>query len=105
MNTQFVVVVLIAALLGGLCTVMLGWLESTSTFDKRKFALSALRSLIGAVSIAAAFNYSGSTAPICFLLAFLAGAGVNTGGNQLAGAAMKLQARRMAAKMDGAPKK
>ena len=99
MNTQFVIVVLIAALVGGICTVALGWLESSAVFDRRKFATSAVRSLIGAVSIAAAFNYSGSTAPICFLLAFLAGAGVNAGGNQLAGATMKLQARRMAARL------
>lgn len=99
MNTQFVVVVLVAALAGAMATTILGWVETIPPvpFDKRKFTISFIRGLIGAVSIAAAFNYSGSTAPICFLLAFLAGAGVNTGGNQIAGA-MRAQQYKMALK-------
>ena len=76
-----------AAFLGGMITALLGWTESAETFDVKKFMSSVIRSVVGAVVIAAAYDYSGAANPIiAYLMAFLAGAGVDAGGNRVAGA-------------------
>lgn len=79
----------IAAFLGGIATALLGWTETSTPWNWKKFSRSVIRSLCGAVAIAAAMDYSGATAPIIYLLAFLSGAGVEVGGNRIAGAISK----------------
>ena len=79
----------VAAFLGGITTALLGWSEASNPWNWKKFSSSVIRSLVGAVAIAAAMDYSGATAPIIYLLAFLSGAGVEVGGNRIAGAITK----------------
>ena len=79
--------VAIAALLGGLVSAGLGWLESKEPFDPRKFGGSAIRSLIAALIFVAGYSFSGSIGVIDLFYAFLGGAGVDVIGNRLAGKA------------------
>jgi hypothetical protein len=78
--------VAVAAFAGGMATALIGWAEASTPWDWRKFSSSLVRSLVAAVGIAAAMDYSGATAPIIYFLAFLSGAGVEVGGNRIAGA-------------------
>lgn len=75
-----------AAFLGAIVASLLGWTETNEPFHPRKFASSLIRGIVGAIGIAFAFDYAGSTAPLGYLLAFLAGAGVDAGGKRIAGA-------------------
>lgn len=77
--------VVLAAFLGGVAAALVGWGERKTSFDWSKFGTSLARSFIGAIAIAAAMNFSGATVPLLYLLAFLSGAGVETGGNRVAG--------------------
>jgi len=79
----------VAAFLGGITTALLGWSEANTPWNWKKFSSSVVRSLVGAAAIAAAMDYSGATAPIIYLVAFLSGAGVEVGGNRVAGAISK----------------
>lgn len=83
---MIVVLIGAAACLGGIVTALLGWTETQEAFDAKKFISSVIRALIGGVGIAAAFNYAGDITAISFLLAFLAGAGVDAGGKRISGA-------------------
>jgi hypothetical protein len=76
----------VAAFVGAMVAALLGWTESGEGFDARKFSSSIIRAIIGGVGIAAAWDYVGSITPIAYLLAFLAGVGVDAGGNRIAGA-------------------
>ena len=76
----------LAAFIGGIATALLGWTEKGTPWDGRKFVSSLIRSLVGGIAIAAAMDYSGATAPVIYLLAFLSGAGVETGTKRFAGA-------------------
>lgn len=75
-----------AAFLGGMLVALIGWTESSDTWNWKKFIASVARSLIGAVAMAAAWDYSGATTPIIYLLAAISGAGIEVGGNRIAGA-------------------
>lgn len=75
----FIIIVCLAAFMGGVLTALIGWGGTTEPFNARKFMTSVVKSLIGAVVIAAAFDYSQTTSPISYLLAFLSGAGVDAG--------------------------
>ena len=75
----------VAAFLGGIVAALLGWTETNEAFDARKFCSSLIRAIIAGGVIAVAFNYSEITL-LSFLIAFLAGAGVDAGGNRIAGA-------------------
>jgi len=79
----------LAAFVGGITTALLGWSEASTPWNWKKFSSSVIRSLVGAVAIAAAMDYSGATAPIVYLVAFLSGGGVEVGGNRVAGAITK----------------
>ena len=56
MNTLYIA---LAALLGGIVTALLGWLESGEPFNPRKFGGSVIRSLIAAAIFAAGYQVSG----------------------------------------------
>ena len=75
-----------AAFLGGVVTALLGWTESNLPFNVKKFMSSVIRALIAGVGIAVAFNYGETIGPLSYFIAFLAGAGVDVGGNRVAGA-------------------
>ena len=76
----------LAAFIGGMAIALIGWTESGTPWDGKKFVSSLIRSLVGGVAIAAAMDFSGANSPIIYLLAFLSGAGVEVGGNRVAGA-------------------
>ena len=76
----------LAAFGGGMATALIGWSEQGSPWNGKKFVASLVRSLVAGVAVAAAMDYSGATAPIIYLLAFLSGAGIEVGGNRVAGA-------------------
>ena len=78
-----------AAFAGGIATSLLGFTESAAAWDWRKFASSAIRSLVGAVGIAVVIDFAGGITPILYLMAFLSGAGVEVGGNRVMGAIRK----------------
>jgi hypothetical protein len=72
---------LITAVLGGLSAGVLGWLESGDQFDPRKFAGTIARSVISALVAFLGFqNVVEITVPMLVIL-FLAGMGVDFGGN------------------------
>ncbi len=82
----FVLEIGVAAFLGGVVTALLGWTESNLPFNVKKFMSSIIRALIAGIVIAAAFNYGETVGPLSYFIAFLAGAGVDVGGNRVAGA-------------------
>ncbi len=84
-----IIVIGLAAFAGGIATAVLGWTERATPWNWRKFSSSMIRSVVGAVAIAAAMDYSGAVTPILYLFAFLSGAGVEAGGNRVAGALMR----------------
>jgi uncharacterized membrane protein HdeD (DUF308 family) len=89
METITVIFVGVAALAGGVINSLLAWTKQSppEPWDTRKFISSFIASLIGAVVIAAGFNYSGTAiSPVDFLAAFLAGAGVQGGVANVSGA-------------------
>ena len=73
-----------AALLGGIVTALLGWLESSESFNMRKFGGSVIRSLIAAAIFAAGYQ-SNAVGIIDLVYAFLGGAGVDVIGNRISG--------------------
>jgi hypothetical protein len=79
--------VAIAALIGGLASAGLGWLESKEPFDPRKFGGSAIRSLVAALIFVAGYSFSNSIGILDLFYAFLGGAGVDVIGNRIAGRA------------------
>ncbi len=84
-----IILIALAAFAGGLATSVLGWTEQGTPWDWKKFSRSAIRSFVGAIVIAVATGLSGPVTPILYLLAFLAGGGVEVGGNRVAGALKK----------------
>ena len=77
----------VAAFVGGIVAALLGWTESTEPFNVKKFMASVIRALVAGVGVAAAFGYgAGPIAGLSLLIAFLSGAGVDAGGNRVAGA-------------------
>lgn len=84
-----VILIAVAAFLGGVVAALLGWLKTDEPFVPRKFTASLVRALVSAIGFAAAFHYTNSITPIDFLLAFLGGAGVDAVGNRLSGAIIR----------------
>ena len=75
--------VAVAALVGGLVSALLGWLESGESFNPRKFGGSAVRALIAAAVFAAGYELANSVGALDLLYAFLGGAGVDVIGNRI----------------------
>ena len=82
----FTIEIGVAAFLGGIVMALLGWTESGLPFDVKKFMSSVIRALVAGVGIAVVFDYGANTGPLSYFIAFLAGAGVDVGGNRVAGA-------------------
>lgn len=84
--------VAVMALAGGLCTALLGWLESGGPFEPRKFGGSALRAIIAAVVFAVGFQLSNGWLTVLDLFyAFLGGAGVDVLGNRVGRSVARLR--------------
>jgi hypothetical protein len=77
--------VAMAALLGGLVSGLLGWLESSEPFNPRKFGGSAVRALIAGAVFAAGYELSNSMGVVDLFFAFLGGAGIDVIGNRITG--------------------
>jgi hypothetical protein len=75
-----------ASVLGALIIAVLGWLESGETFNGRTFSSSILRAIIA--GIVSAIGFSSITNPILwdYIVAFLAGAGIDAAGKRISGA-------------------
>jgi len=80
-----IIMIALAAFVGGLATALLGWTEQATPWNWKKFTSSTIRSFVGAIAIATVMDYSGPVTPIFYLFAFLSGAGVEVGGNRVAG--------------------
>ena len=80
-----IIFVVLAAFLGGIAAALVGWGDQKTSFVWSKFRTSLIRSFIGAIAIAAAMNFAGPVTSMLYLYAFLSGAGVETGGNRIAG--------------------
>ena len=78
-------IIAVIALLGGLVTALMGWLDSKEQFDGRKFGGSAVRSLIAGVIFAVGYQLSDGVNTLDLFYAFLGGAGVDVLGNRIAG--------------------
>lgn len=81
-----VVLIAVAAFLGGIIAALIGWLETQAPFNPRKFAASVTRALVAAIGIAVAYTYVNSLSALDIAMAVLAGAGVDVLGNRIAGA-------------------
>ena len=75
----------LAALLGGLVSALLGWLESGEAFNPRKFGGSVIRALLAAAVFAVGYQFAGGAGMLDLLYAFLGGAGVDVLGNRISG--------------------
>jgi hypothetical protein len=80
-----VLYIAMAALLGGVASALLGWLECADQFNLRKFGGSVIRSFIAADIFAVGYRLSGSIGVIDLFYAFLGGAGVDVIGNRISG--------------------
>ena len=82
---------LIAAILGAILSAGLGWAESKDAFNARKFVPSILRAGISAAVVFVGTSYVniGEVTMLIYVLTFLAGMGIDAGGNRLAGAIRK----------------
>lgn len=78
---------LIATILGAVVNALLGWSESGDAFNTRKFIPSMFRGAIAAVLVFVLSSYANleSITLMIYVLAFLAGAGVDVTGNRIAG--------------------
>ncbi|GAI06974.1 unnamed protein product [marine sediment metagenome] len=79
---------LASAIFGALLSAGLGWAESGSPFDARKFWPSLVRAAISAVVVFVGTSYAhvGPITAIIYIFAFLTGMGIDAGGNRIAGA-------------------
>jgi len=73
----------LAALLGGLVSALLGWLESTEPFNARKFGGSVIRSLLAGAVFAVGYELADEINVPDLFYAFLGGAGVDVLGNRI----------------------
>ena len=79
---------LIVAMFGAIISAILGWAESGEDFNARKFVPSLFRTAIAAAAVFVGTSYVdiGSVTLMIYILVFLAGMGIDSGGNRLAGA-------------------
>ena len=82
----FIILVFVAAFMGGIVAALLGWVSTNECFVARKFVTSVIKALIGAVVISVTFNFAGTTNLIMLMIAFLSGAGVDAGAKRITNA-------------------
>lgn len=82
-NWVYLVLVFIAAFLGGIIAALLGWIGTTEPFIARKFLTSVIKAFVGAVVITVAFDFAQTASLILLLAAFLSGAGIDAGAKRV----------------------
>ena len=84
-----ILILFIATILGAITTSGLGWLDSGTHFNARKFIPGLIRGIIAAilVFIAQYTGFIGDVTLFTYLGAYLAGGGFDVLGNRLAGIA------------------
>lgn len=80
-----VILIGVAAFVGGMIASLLGWAQAEEPFIFKKFLSSLIRALVAGIVIAIAYDYSGAITLVSYLVAFLAGAGVDAGGKRVSG--------------------
>lgn len=75
-----------AAFVGGIVAAVLGYLDSKTHFQPRKFLASLIRALVAAAVFAVGYSYSDGVTPLEIVAAFIAGAGIDVLGNRGFGA-------------------
>ena len=88
---------LIAAVVGALISAVLGWKDAVdkaadpNPFDIKKFWPSIVRAIISALTIFAATytGFANEVTVFTYILAFLAGAGIDSAGNKISGIIQK----------------
>ena len=79
-------IVAIAAFLGGIAASIMGWLDSGEDFQARKFFSSLIRALIAGALFALTYQLTGDNVSfVDAIIAFVAGAGIDVMGNRIAG--------------------
>jgi hypothetical protein len=88
MDNTLIIVVAVAAFIGGIASALLAWAKSTppEPWNGRVAATVVVSALIGAAVVATGFNFSGVTNFIAAgLLAFLSGGGWTAGVSRVGG--------------------
>lgn len=86
----------VAALIGALVTAIASLVQNPIVINK--VVTVVVSAIIAAAGVAVSFNYSGVTAPIGYFIAFLAGAGVGSGGALTATISGKVGLKRRTAR-------
>lgn len=73
------------SVLGAVTTATLGWLESDEPFNPRKYVASLLRATIAGLITALGFSTVTTIDAWDYIVAYLAGAGVDVFGHRIAG--------------------
>lgn len=97
------ILIMALTIIGGVTSAVLDWADSGDPFDMRKFIALIVRSAIGAASTAFSFQNIADITPFIYLMAFLAGAGVDTLGTLLQGSVASKRANAVKAKAPKPP--
>lgn len=81
------VLIAVAAFVGGMLAAFLGWLDSHEPWDSRKFGKSMGFAILSALGFAIGYSFSNSIGARDIFIAILAGAGVDAISNRAIGAA------------------
>lgn len=80
-----IILVALAAFIGGVLSAILGWLDSQEPFNPRKFAKSLGFALVAGLGFAVAYNFSDGVTIRDLITAFLGGAGWDAVTNRFIG--------------------
>jgi hypothetical protein len=80
----------LAAFAGGIVAAVLGYLDSETPFQLKKFLASVGRALVAGALFAARYSYSDGITPVEIAIAFVTGAGFDVLGNRGIGAIKSL---------------
>ncbi len=87
MNTDIhLVIVALAAAIGGILAAYLGYLDSGEPFNKRKFGKSVVAAVLASVGFAIGYSFADGIGVKDVFLAILAGAGWDSITNRVLGA-------------------
>ena len=83
------ILVALAAFLGGVASAVLGFLGSHEPFDERKFMRSMLAALLSGMGIALAYRFADGVGVRDLFMDFLSGSGVDVLSNRALGTARR----------------
>ena len=88
-----VLVIALAAIVGGVGYAFFGWLESGENFNPRHFFSSVGVALFTGIGFGVGYHFADTFSFTDLLLAFLSGAGVTAGGAKVVGGILKRQVK------------